>query len=332
MTEIETFIDQLYQSKLKSATACASKEKLAQQLGIFTASDSPHRYRDARIVDEINESAYLRRLWSIPTINGLHMATYQLVPQITNTLNQYAILIIPGHGYGHRELVGLTVDNTKLKKISIYKNIAITLVKKGFHVYVPELVGMGKRRLIRDGQTPPTENTCYQLAAQLLLLGYTLTGLRVSECQQLIEFMQTMPDQKPDKLGVVGFSGGALISMCLAILNTNIQTTLLSGYPAYFKDSIMARRHCLDNYIPDMLTLGEMPDLLKQIAPRSLFIESGNQDHLFPIASARRVINNIENHYQSIGAQENFSYHLFQGGHEINGTQAIEWLVNQMNK
>ncbi|WP_017472001.1 alpha/beta hydrolase family protein [Amphibacillus jilinensis] len=332
MTEIETFIDQLYQSKLKSATACVSKEKLVQQLGIFTVSDSPHRYRDARIVDEINESAYLRRLWSIPTIDELHMLTYHLVPQCANALNQYAILVIPGHGYGHQELVGLTVNHTKINRSSIYKQIAITLVNKGFHVYVPELAGMGKRRLIRDEQTPPTENTCYQLAAQLLLLGYTLTGLRVCECQQLIKFIQATSDQKPDNLGVVGFSGGALISICLAILNTNIQTTILSGYPAYFKDSIMARRHCLDNYIPDMLTLGEMPDLLKQIAPRSLFIEAGDQDHLFPIASARGVIDELANHYQSIGAQENFSYHLFQGVHEINGTQAIEWLVNQMNK
>ncbi len=55
-----------------------------------------------------------------------------------------------------------------------------------------------------------------------------------------------------------------------------------------FKDSVMAMPHCIDNFVPGLLDIAELPDILGLIAPRPLLIESGTKDPIFPIVAAKK--------------------------------------------
>jgi predicted esterase len=73
-----------------------------------------------------------------------------------------------------------------------------------------------------------------------------------------------------------------------------------------------------------------MPELIGLIAPRKLFIEAGNRDHLFPIAEVKVAFNRLQEIYQSFDAETALSADFFSGGHEINGEKSYDWLVDNL--
>ena len=119
------------------------------------------------------------------------------------------------------------------------------------------------------------------------------------------------------KLVVWGFLVVVLLLHLHPILDERMKATVISGYTNTFKGSIMDRRHCLDNYIPGILEYTEMPDLIGLIAPRALFIEAGNVDHLFPLDQVSFAIEKLTKIYQVFDAEQSLASHLFEGGHEI---------------
>ena len=134
-----------------------------------------------------------------------------------------------------------------------------------------------------------------------------------------------------EKIGSFGFSGGGLVAAFTSILDERIKATVLSGYLSTFKGSIMSRRHCLDNYIPGILEIGEMDELIALIAPRPLFIESGKDDKLFPMDQVEISMKKLLKIYKAFGAETELDAHYFNGGHEINGEESFSWLIQKLN-
>lgn len=88
--------------------------------------------------------------------------------------------------------------------------------------------------------------------------------------------------------------------------------------------------HCIDNYLPGVLEYSELPGLLELLAPRPLFIESGQQDPIFPIETVEVAIQYLRQVYAEAGAAEKLGVHLFEGVHEVNGSQAYPWLIEAL--
>jgi predicted esterase len=97
-----------------------------------------------------------------------------------------------------------------------------------------------------------------------------------------------------------------------------------------FAESILARNHCLDNYIPGVLLAAEMPELLGLIAPRGLFLESGSEDRVFPRGPAQKAYAELQDRYSAAGAAGAVQVDFFAGGHEIHGAPAYAWLREQL--
>jgi fermentation-respiration switch protein FrsA (DUF1100 family) len=88
----------------------------------------------------------------------------------------------------------------------------------------------------------------------------------------------------------------------------------------------MAMHHCIDNFIPDLLRHAEMPDIIGLIAPRPLFVESGSEDPIFPVANTREAIERIAAVYHLLAADDRFDFEIFPGAHRIWGEKAYPWL------
>lgn len=149
------------------------------------------------------------------------------------------------------------------------------------------------------------------MATHLLMVGKSLTGLRVAEALRTVDYFQTLPEIDPDRIGIMGFSGGGLISYITALLDTRIRATVLAGIPNTFKDSILAVQHCLCNYTPGLLNHAELPELIGLIAPRPLFLESGNDDPIFPDEGFRKTVEIIQAIYTDAGVPELLASDLF---------------------
>src|SRR5690606_22882702 len=117
-----------------------------------------------------------------------------------------------GHGYGSREVVGLGMDGKPLKNPTYQKNFGLELVKRGFLVIVPELLGFGDRRLREDMEKPLDDSSCYRISTYLMMLGRTMAGMRVWETIRTVDYLFTRDDVDCARIGCMGISGGGLVS------------------------------------------------------------------------------------------------------------------------
>ncbi|WP_162880795.1 alpha/beta hydrolase family protein [Paraliobacillus sediminis] len=331
MGSVEVFLDTLYKEVSQSnpirdeqAFRVQLRADISRTLGHF---DYVSKDGHAIILEKKEMEGYTRLRLQINTIGALRMSFYLLIPRINKREKVPAVIAVHGHGYGSREIIGLNPDGNETEEPGIYKDFAVELVKKGVVVLVPELVGFGDRKLEEDNNE---ENSCYRIASQLLLCGKTLAGLRVAECRRLLDYIESYDLIDANKIGIMGLSGGGLVAGFTSILDQRIQATVISGYTNTFKNGIMARRHCLDNYIPNILSCGELPDLIGLIAPRPLFIEAGKSDHLFPIETVKTAMDKLKKIYNLQLADNNLASHLFEGGHEISGELSNQWLIEQL--
>ncbi|WP_203247591.1 dienelactone hydrolase family protein [Sporosarcina beigongshangi] len=336
MWSADQYLNSLYQKSVAShsnvygkAERLDLKNEFQQLLGDF---EEKNEDLEPLLLEQSDMGSYLRLRVELTTIHPLKMPVYLLIPKNRGVTKLPAVLALHGHGCGSKEAVGLNPDGSERKDQGYHKQFAIELVEKGIIVIVPELIGFGDRKLQSDqGGSSPTDNSCYMIASQLLLLGKTLAGLRVEECRRAIDYLQTLEEVDERQIGCMGISGGGLVASFTSILDERIKATVISGYTSTFKGSIMDRRHCLDNYIPGLLKYTEMPDLIGLIAPRPLFIESGTTDHLFPLKDSLAAIGRLTEIYRELDAETSFSSHVFEGGHEICGEKSFEWLIHQLS-
>ncbi|GIN58586.1 dienelactone hydrolase family protein [Lederbergia ruris] len=334
MWSADLYLDRLYKetvavqpNRYDNSWKQELKEKFANALGDFASNSEEQK---ATQLEKVDMGEYIRYRIELTTIPPLKMPIYILIPK-NQTLPLPTVLAIHGHGYGHKELVGLHPDGSPRSKSSYHEDFAIELVQKGFAVVAPELIGFGDRKLQEDqGKGKPGDNSCYRLASQLLLYGKTLAGLRVHECIKVIDYLETQEEFDSSKIGCMGISGGGLVTAFTSILDERIKATVISGYTNTFAGSIIDRRHCLDNYIPNILHIAEMPELIGLIAPRALFIEAGKEDHLFPLEHVQIALRQLQEIYQAFNAESLLASHFFDGGHEICGERSYNWLVEQL--
>ncbi|MBS4207848.1 alpha/beta hydrolase family protein [Bacillus sp. FJAT-50079] len=331
-----SFINNLYEETIKKHSTTYDthwKENLIDQFRDSLGHFSSEEPLQAKVLEETKKNDYTRYSIEITTLPNLRMQMYVLIPNKKQGQPSPAVLALHGHGYGNKDIVGINPDGTEREDDPGYhKDFAIELVKKGLIVVAPELIGFGERRYT-PGYTPEKveDNSCYSIASQLLLFGKTIASLRIFECSRALDYLATRNDVDMEKIGCMGISGGGLVAAFTSVLDERIKAVVVSGYTSTFKESIMARRHCLDNYIPGILQYAEMPELIGLIAPRPLFVEAGIQDHLFPDHSVKQALEKIEEIYHAFNAEKEVISHFFDGGHEINGEKSYKWLLEQLN-
>jgi len=163
-----------------------------------------------------------------------------------------------------------------------------------------------------------------------LLVGETLAGWRIAEARQAVTYLASRPEVDPSRIGIAGISGGGMIALWTAALDVRIAAALVSGYFCTFRDSILSIDHCLDNFVPGILRVMEMPDFAGLIAPRPLFVESGIEDPIFPIGGFRKAVGRATEIYAAQRAQERFGSEEFAGGHRFHGQGGFEFLARNL--
>jgi len=163
------------------------------------------------------------------------------------------------------------------------------------------------------------------------MLGETMTGWRVWDAMRALDYMVTRPEVDPQRLATMGISGGGMTSLFTACLDTRVQVAVVSGYLNTFRDSILAVNHCVDNYVPGLLKVVEMPDMAGLIAPRALFAESGTKDPIFPLPAFEQAVARLREIYAAFGVPERFGWEVFEGDHQFHGVGAFAFLKKYLS-
>lgn len=271
---------------------------------------------------------YTLQKYSLEICDGLITAVYVLTPK---KLKEKAngVVALCGHGYGVRQILNISKRGNKkhFNYIDNYqKNFAVELAKRGSVVIAPELFGFGEARLYHDLWKPFYISSCDELSHHLLPYGLTTASIRIAQALMCANVLRDMDIVDSNKISLMGISGGGLTALYASVLDDSIYKTVICGYINTFKDSILSMWHCPDNYIPGILEVGEIYDFASSLAPKKLFIESGNKDKLFPVGASEIAHKNIKRIYKLMGAEDNLCIDVFDGKHSVCGRKSFDWI------
>jgi dienelactone hydrolase len=273
-------------------------------------------------VEELD--GYLRSKVVITTEPGVRMPCYLLMPRKAEAPLP-ALLAQHGHGRGKDDVAGVWTTEAERDRIRDDNyDYGLQLVKRGYCVLCPDARCFGERREPPD--IAAGRQSCRQASLNALLLGKTILGLKVWDAMRGVDYLQSLPEVDPGRIGMVGLSMGGTITLFTAALEPRIKAAVVSGYFCTFADSIMAMDHCECNYVPGILRLGEMYDIAGLIAPGPLLTESGQKDGIFPVGAARQAFGKLQAIYEAAGAGDRLQADFHLGGHRFSGSRAFDFL------
>lgn len=337
---MDAMLKQLYEQAERNrkrandtAASLAEKRAILQSKLRLALGELPDRHYplNARVIDRTSYSDYLMERITYSTMESVEVPVWVLIPK-DESGPLPAVLACHGHGNGMRDAIGLDEEGRELDDPGIYNRFAVQLVRQGMIVVIPEIMGFGVRRLAKDMEADRIGNSCAALSSQLLMFGRTLAGMRVYEAIRALDYTQSRPDVDANRMGVFGFSGGGLIGAYASALDERVKATVLCGWVNTFQGSILAMRHCIDNYLPGILPDAEQPELAALIAPRALFVESGEFDPIFPVSHTRDAVSVLEQTYAMWGAADRFGADIHPGKHEISGKMSVDWLYQRLSE
>jgi dienelactone hydrolase len=261
---------------------------------------------------------------------GVSVLAYVLLP--ANARRPAPTMIcVPGHGRGVDDIVGIDDEGRdRTDKAGYQHDFAIQVAEAGLAAVAIEPMAFGCRRDALNAARGLSFKGCEPVAGGALMLGQTLIGWRVWDIMRAIDYVATRPELDADRVGCMGISGGGTATLFAAALEPRIRAAMVSGYLNTFRDSIGSLAHCVDNYVPGILNWAEMYDIAGLVAPRPLFVESGQRDNIFPIAASIESFRRVHEIYRLFGAADRVEQEVFPDEHTFWGRRGIPFLVRHL--
>jgi hypothetical protein len=241
------------------------------------------------------------------------------------------MICVPGHGRGVDDIVGIDDQGRdRTDKAGYQHDFAIQVVEAGMAAVAIEPMGFGCRRDPINARQGLSRKACDPAAGGALLLGETMISWRVWDVMRTLDYIATRPELDSGRVGCMGISGGGTVTLFATALEPRLRAALVSGYLNTFRDSVGSLAHCIDNYVPGILNWAEMHDIAGLIAPRPLFIESGDKDNIFPIDASIESFNHARDVYRVFGAADRVEQEVFAGEHSFWGKRGVPFLARHL--
>ena len=236
------------------------------------------------------------------------------------------MICVQGHSGGMYNSIAVDPKNHK-KTIAIKgdRDFGIGCMKRCIAALCIEQRSFGERQ--EKEQKMVANHGCHDATMHALMLGRTLTGERVYDVDRGIDYLASRGDVNMKKIGVMGNSGGGTVSLFSAATNPRIAFAMPSCYFNTFQDSIMSIYHCMDNYIPGILELAEMSDVMGLFAPKPIVIVAGRDDELFPVEATKKAFKELKKIYKAAGAEK-----IGDGGHRFYADDAWPKMLKEIKK
>jgi len=261
---------------------------------------------------------------------GVSVLAYVLQP--TNAKTPAPVVVcVPGHGRGVDDIVGIDEQGRdRTDKAGYQHDFAIQVAEAGMAAVAIEPMAFGCRRDPLNARQGLSRKGCEPVAGGALLVGQTLIAWRVWDVMRTIDYIATRAELDAGRVGCVGISGGGTATLFSTALDPRIRAAMVSGYLNTFRDSVGSLAHCIDNYVPGVLNWAEMYDIAGLIAPRPLFVESGERDPIFPIHASIESFTRVKEIYGVFESADRVEQEVFPGEHTFWGRRGIPFLARHL--
>jgi dienelactone hydrolase len=277
------------------------------------------------------ETYTAHRVW-IDTLPGVQAYGILLVPK-KNVGKRAAVIALHGHR-GTPEIVTGMYDPEYLKN-SAYREFGRTLVERGYIVWAPYIFSTYSE------EDKPAEGPGAMgrdiLQKKALITGRTIMGLEAAKLKRGIDFLGSLPEVDPERIGMYGLSKGGHYTLYTAALDTRIKAAVVSGWFNQRTRKLLAEKdgpgmffithiHRSEYYLKDLLNRFGDAELGWLIAPRPLLIENGTEDRAVLVKDAREEFGRVESVYRKLGLADRAKFAAFDGPHRIDGAEAFPFL------
>jgi dienelactone hydrolase len=281
---------------------------------------------DVEIVSTEDCGSYRREKIVFDVERGLSSPGWLLVPH-DRVVPGAAVLAQHEHGMrrGKDEVCGIDGGDERLRRhIAAHRtDYGRQLAERGYVVLAIDLRTFGER----SDWNPDHLYACDLTYVHHSMLGRTLLALDLWDLARALDVLCGHPLVDPTRVGMVGLSQGGTVTLFLAAWDERVRAAAVSGYfSSWAASAAVAWNMCGSQVLHGMLGRIEHLDLGAAIAPRPLFVESGNRDDLFSADVARVEMGKLARVYARFGASERLEHHVFDGGHRWNGDHVYPFL------
>jgi cephalosporin-C deacetylase-like acetyl esterase len=243
---------------------------------------------------------------------------YESLPKFYVTANLY----VPQTGRGPFPAVLQPIGHsTQAKSRAFYQTLALGLVKKGFVVLNYDPLGQGERRIFYDADMGDSKvggaTVEHQMVGiQSLLAGESIARYMVWDGLRSIDVLASLSEVDGSRIGVVGCSGGGTLTAYLAAIDDRLKAAAPACYITAWEEQLSGTGpQDAEQQFPDQLKDGlDHADFATAFAPRP-YLQVNTEEDFFPIAGARRAIEEARRIYGLYNAGDKISWAVGPGGH-----------------
>lgn len=255
----------------------------------------------------------------------IYMPMFLLIPKKIRSGTLQCFIAPPGHqSAGKYSVAGCYDIPAAMDCIQkFHYDYGMQLARQGFVTFCPDCRGFGERReaaLQKDEEACFKNGSCYQISHMAEPLGMTLVGMNTWDILRLIDYIKTRTEWNTTRIGCLGFSGGGMQTLWAAALDDRISVAVISGYLYGYKEAQLERNgNCSCNYVPRLWEHVDMGDIAALLAPRPVWIQSCQEDHL---NGSRGILNVTEQlaimrkAYRLSHAEDVLFHEICPGGHQ----------------
>ena len=286
------------------------REKFRAAVGAF-----PERTPlNARVVATVPREGYRVEKVLFESRPGFHVPALVFVPDDTRFAAPYpAVLVTCGHsGNG--------------KASSGYQRACVMGAREGFLMMIYDPIDQGERLMSTDGRCCNGHN---QWGSKAHGLGLSAAHFRIWDGMRSLDYLQSRPDVKADRLGLMGNSGGGTMTALIAAADPRVRAACPSCYITTIRDVVRSigpqdAEQCIWGQLRDGVNHASLV-LMAEAAVRLQFSDKD----FFPIGGAQSTYDVVKRTAGRVGFGERYSATVVKGPHgwkESSRRSSLDWM------
>jgi Abhydrolase family len=310
----------------------AWKQKALPQV-LATLGDFPEQVPlNPELVVEWEQEGLRKQRWMIDVGKHISATCIVNIPQdLAHDERRPAILCWHGHGpHGKDSVMG---NDSSIERRDVIKahnyDYGRQMAQAGFVTFGIDSIGMGERN---DSAKPHfrTHNNgrdwCNLYYLHATMLGMTSLSINIAHGMAATDFVSSLPCVDPQRLGVMGLSGGGTMTLWSALCDERFKAAEIICYSdlwAYF--GMRDLNYCGMQVAPGLFKLVDLPDLQGLLAPHPLLVDIGVYDTCFTVDTSLNCFHQVEAIYKAAGAQDLLELDLFTNEHSWGGNKSLKF-------
>ena len=237
---------------------------------------------------------------SIETMPGFKFYGIIMIPKKTSSSGKFPLVICQHGGGGTPELC------SDIHGKNNYNHMTRRMLEYGVCVFAPQLY-------LWNAQTYIINHKRGEVDRELKRYGSSIMGLEIYCIRKAIDYMTAKDYIDGDKIAMHGLSYGGIYTVYTMAAEPRIKVGYSCGS---FND------RSLPTILPDVCfedsgnTFMDA-EIAGLCAPRSRYIEVGQQDPVFNWETAETEFNRVVKYYDAFNASENLKLNIWDGGHTV---------------